>query len=114
MPHHSVLKKRNKSRTEEMSEVELLHQYAVFRQRVHRVCAVQRELCRMQFMARYFFNVRDNENYEEDVVGAEFSSAAVAIGEANLAAREMVAAKVLAGEVIDGQVFKLPTKTAQL
>lgn len=65
-------------------------------------------------MARYYFNVRDRENYEEDIVGADFGSVDVAIREANIAAREMVAAKVLAGEVIDGQVFEITDENGAL
>lgn len=65
-------------------------------------------------MARYYFHVRDGEQFEEDPEGAEFQTVDNAIREAFLAARELIAAKVLAGEVIGGQVFEIADDTGQV
>lgn len=58
-------------------------------------------------MAGYFFHVRDGDQFDEDPEGAEFGTAQRAVEEAVLAARELIAAKALAGELIDGQVFEI-------
>lgn len=58
-------------------------------------------------MARYYFHVRKHDVLEEDPEGAEFASLDEAYHEAVLAAREILAEKVLTNEVIDGQIFEI-------
>ncbi|HEV7416241.1 MAG TPA: hypothetical protein VGN98_08780 [Tianweitania sediminis] len=60
-------------------------------------------------MPRYYFHIREGEQFEEDPEGSEFSSVEVAREEAIAAAREMVSEAVLRDEVIDGRTFEIAT-----
>lgn len=61
-------------------------------------------------MPRFYFHVRKGSDFEEDSDGAELPSAEAARGEALLAAREILAERLLRGEVIDGDVFEITTE----
>jgi hypothetical protein len=61
-------------------------------------------------MTRYYFHIRKNDVVEKDPEGIDFPSADHAHQEAILAAREMLAELVLAGEVVDGQRFEICTE----
>lgn len=61
-------------------------------------------------MAIYFFNLRNGEVLEKDLEGSEFATAEEAKAEAVLAARQLMAAKVFAGERINGQVFEITSE----
>jgi hypothetical protein len=58
-------------------------------------------------MPKFYFNVRTNDCFEEDIFGSELQSLEAARDEAFKAAREMVAEKVLAGALIDEQRFEI-------
>jgi hypothetical protein len=56
---------------------------------------------------KFFFHLRDIDGYEPDHEGMELVSLAHAIGEAEKAAREMVAELVLQEDTIDGRAFEV-------
>lgn len=56
---------------------------------------------------RYFFNIRDGEKTERDLEGSEFDTLELAIEDAQMAAREIMAERVLAGYEPDGQSFDI-------
>jgi len=56
---------------------------------------------------RYFFNIRDGARTERDLEGSEFDNLELAIQDARLAAREIMAEHVLAGYEPDGQFFDI-------
>ena len=56
---------------------------------------------------RYFFHVRDGETVISDPEGSECASLEDAVAEAKVNARELMAERLKAGEVINGQVFEL-------
>ena len=56
---------------------------------------------------KYYFNVRTNDCFEQDIEGSELPSLEAAHQEAIRAAREILAEKVLAGALIDGQRFEI-------
>lgn len=58
-------------------------------------------------MPRYFLHIRDGEQMIRDDEGVELPSVVSAKGEAEDAARELLADKVRAGEIIDGQEFEI-------
>jgi hypothetical protein len=58
-------------------------------------------------MPRYYFHVRDGGSLEEDQEGADFPTLEDAYEEAIQAAREILAQKVMANDVIDGQCFEI-------
>jgi hypothetical protein len=58
-------------------------------------------------MPRYYFHVRSPNSLDEDPEGAEFPSLDHAFHEAVQAAREIIAEKVLAADVIDGHRFEI-------
>lgn len=60
-------------------------------------------------MVQYFFHIRDDEKLEKDLEGSEFETLALAIEDARLAAREIMAEMVLAGYEPDGQSFEITT-----
>jgi hypothetical protein len=61
-------------------------------------------------MTRYYFHVRGPEGFVKDPEGAEFASDDVAVEEARAAARELMAAKVAKGEIVDGGQFEITTE----
>lgn len=58
-------------------------------------------------MARFFFHIRNHEEFVRDEEGVEMSNARAALIEAEDAAREILAEKVRRGEVIDGNEFEV-------
>jgi hypothetical protein len=65
-------------------------------------------------MPRYYFHIRKDGHLEEDHEGAVFPSLDDACEEALQAAREMLAEKVLANDVIDGQQFEISDEDGYL
>jgi len=60
-------------------------------------------------MPRYYFHYRVGGVLEHDPEGSELPDEESAIEEAAAAARELLATKVLAGELVDGDVFEITT-----
>jgi len=58
-------------------------------------------------MPRYFFHVRDRDGLSLDEEGVELASDDRARAEAMQAAREMLAEKILKGEIVDGARFEV-------
>jgi hypothetical protein len=65
-------------------------------------------------MPRYYFHVRKDGVLEEDLEGVEFPTLNHAHIEAIQAAREILAEKVLADDVIDGQRFEITAEDGTL
>ncbi|MGF9567775.1 hypothetical protein AAIH70_30260 [Neorhizobium sp. BT27B] len=60
-------------------------------------------------MTRYYFNYRIGGLLEQDPDGSELPDDESALEEAKSAARELLAAKVLKGDIVDGDVFEITT-----
>jgi len=58
-------------------------------------------------MPKYYLHIRDGEQLITDKEGVELPSIVSAKGEAEEAAREILAAKVRSGDIIDGQEFEI-------
>lgn len=58
-------------------------------------------------MPRYFFHLRNGPVFEEDAVGIEFPSVEAAIFDAEVAAREMMVDKALAGHTDFSGAFEI-------
>ena len=58
-------------------------------------------------MFRFFLNIRAGADFIEDHEGSLLPNIEAACREALSAARDLMAEKVRAGEVIDGQVFEI-------
>jgi len=56
---------------------------------------------------RYYFHVRTRDGLALDPEGAEFETLEAAYDEAFQAAREILADRLLRGEIIDGEVFEI-------
>ena len=56
-------------------------------------------------MPRFYFHVRKHGDLDRDPEGSEFDTVELAIKEAELAAREIIAERLRAGEVVDGDCF---------
>jgi len=56
---------------------------------------------------KFYFNIRSGDALEVDPDGLEFASIESAVSDANKAAKEILAEKVIEGEVIDGQRFEI-------
>lgn len=65
-------------------------------------------------MPRYFFHVRSHDGLSEDHEGTEFRTDALAHSEAIQSAREMMAEKILKGELVDGDVFEIVREDGSL
>ena len=65
-------------------------------------------------MPRYFFHIRENDSFDEDIEGLDLPSVDDAHTEALKAAREMVAELVRHGEPIDGMTFEVVDETGSL
>lgn len=63
---------------------------------------------------RYYFHVRSHDGLALDPEGAEFDSLDAACDEAFEAAREILADRLLRGEVIDGEVFEITTENGEI
>ena len=58
-------------------------------------------------MPKYYFHIRNGDNLEIDAEGTEFSTLESAVGDAKLAAKEMLAELLMTGQVLDGQCFEI-------
>ena len=58
-------------------------------------------------MPRFFLHVRDGDRLIEDPDGVDLPTLEAAREEALQAARDLVAARLRAGEVVDGQKFEI-------
>jgi len=65
-------------------------------------------------MVRYFLHIRDGEKLEKDAEGSEFASLDLAIEEARIAAREIMAERVRAGYEPEGHSFEITTGEGQI
>lgn len=65
-------------------------------------------------MRRYFFHIRDGDRREIDLEGSEFETLELAIEDARMAAREIMAEKVLAGYAPDGQFFEITDESGHV
>ncbi|NKM43105.1 hypothetical protein GFL68_33855 [Rhizobium laguerreae] len=65
-------------------------------------------------MPKYFFHVRRNDVFEEDVEGIDLATPEQAREEAIAAAREILAERICAGRSADGDVFEIMTEDATL
>jgi hypothetical protein len=57
-------------------------------------------------MPKYYFHIQNGDNLEIDAEGIGFSTLESAVGDAELAAKEMLA-ELLTGQVLDGQCFEI-------
>lgn len=60
-------------------------------------------------MPRYFFHVRERDQLLLDPEGEDFDNLDIALREASISAREIVAAQVAAGECIHARQFEITT-----
>lgn len=58
-------------------------------------------------MPKYYLHIRDGGQLIKDQEGVELPSVVSAKGEAEEAAREILAGKVRSGDIIDGQEFEI-------
>ena len=65
-------------------------------------------------MPRYFFHIRNEAEFIEDPEGAELPSLDHARQEAVLAAREILAERLLKGQPIGGDVFEITDESGSL
>ncbi|MCJ8520677.1 hypothetical protein ABID21_003894 [Pseudorhizobium tarimense] len=65
-------------------------------------------------MPRYYFHIRRGEEIAMDPEGVELASPEQAHKEAVLAARELLAARLLNGEPIDGDTIEIKDEQATL
>lgn len=63
---------------------------------------------------RYYFHVRTHDGLALDPEGAEFETLQAACDEAFQAAREILADRLLRGEVIDGEVFEITLENGEV
>jgi hypothetical protein len=65
-------------------------------------------------MQRYYFHVRHHEALVRDPEGTEFETLELAYGEAVHSAREILAERLLKGEIIDGEVFEITLESGEI
>ncbi|MBY3054443.1 DUF6894 family protein [Rhizobium laguerreae] len=65
-------------------------------------------------MPKYFFHVRRNDVFEEDLEGIDLASPEQACEEATAAAREIAAERIRMGNPLDGDVFEIVTEDGTL
>lgn len=65
-------------------------------------------------MQRYYFHIRRGDTVTQDLEGSEFASIKDAEHYAIQSAREILAAKVKAGEVIDGDRFEITDESGKI
>ena len=65
-------------------------------------------------MPKYYFHIRDGQDLAPDPEGAEFESLEAARVEAINSARELVAQRILRGDVVDGQAFELTSEDGKV
>ncbi len=78
--------------------------------KAQRVENAQEEVIR----CRYFFHVRKPHSFEEDPEGVELPSNTAALEEAVLAAREVLANRVRAGDVVDGDEYEVRNEAGEV
>jgi hypothetical protein len=67
-----------------------------------------------QTMPKYFFHIRRNDVFEEDLEGIDLASPERARDEAVAAAREIVAERIRRGDPVDGATFEIMTEEGSL
>ncbi|WP_409934801.1 DUF6894 family protein [Rhizobium leguminosarum] len=67
-----------------------------------------------QTMPKYFFHIRRNDVFEEDLEGIDLASPEQAREEAVAAAREIVAEGIRRGDPADGATFEIMTEEGSL
>ncbi len=65
-------------------------------------------------MQRYYFHVRHHGPLVRDPEGTEFEPLELAYGEAVQAAREILAERLLRGEIIDGEIFEISLDSGEI
>jgi nucleoid-associated protein YgaU len=65
-------------------------------------------------MPRYFFHLREGDRVLPDHDGSELPNLEAARAEAIQSARELLAAKLKAGEVVDGQAFEIADESGEV
>jgi len=65
-------------------------------------------------MPKFFFHIRDGETLEVDPEGVEFPTLESAVLDAQAAAREMLAERLLAGERLNGQRLEIADETGTI
>ena len=65
-------------------------------------------------MPRYYFNYRIGGLLEKNYDGSELPDEQSAVNEAEAAARELLATKVLKGELVDGDEFEITTSEGKV
>lgn len=65
-------------------------------------------------MSRFFFNMREGDCLVKDPDGSELPNVEAAKEEARISARHLLAEKLRAGEVIDGQCFEITDEAGEL
>ncbi|MGJ7043210.1 hypothetical protein J2Y63_006494 [Shinella sp. BE166] len=65
-------------------------------------------------MPRFYFHIRDGDELEIDPQGTVFDTIEAAVIDARMAAREILAEKLLNDEVIDGQRFEITDEKGEL
>ena len=65
-------------------------------------------------MPRFFFHIRDGETLIEDPDGSDLPDLAAACEEAAEGARSLLAEKLKAGEVLDGQRFEITSAEGEV
>lgn len=65
-------------------------------------------------MARYFLHVRDGDQFEGYLDGADSGTAQEAVEEPISATRELIAATILAGDLVDGQVLEITDESGSV
>jgi hypothetical protein len=58
-------------------------------------------------MPKYYFHIRNGDEFEVDEVGADFSSLELAVADAKMAAKEMISDLLTADEIVDQQQFEI-------
>ncbi|MGR4846078.1 DUF6894 family protein [Rhizobium sp. LARHSG275] len=65
-------------------------------------------------MPKYFFHIRRQDDFAEDLEGIDLNSPEVALKEAAAAAREIVAERIRRGDAADGDTFEIVTEDGSL
>jgi len=65
-------------------------------------------------MPRYYFHLREGDRLDRDPEGTELATLDLAVEEVQHAARELLARKILQGEVVDGQIFEISSEQGEI
>ena len=65
-------------------------------------------------MQRYYFHVRHRDTLVRDPEGTEFETLDLAYHEAVQAAREILAHRLMKGEIVDGEVFEISLESGEI